>query len=72
MIKLNNIYNENCLNTLSKILDDTIDLTVTSPPYDDLRTYNNHISGKKTEFNGYIVFCPQKKIKSFKHFFFYN
>jgi len=53
MIKLNNIYNENCLNTLSKILDDTIDLTVTSPPYDDLRTYNNHISGKKTEFNGY-------------------
>jgi site-specific DNA-methyltransferase (adenine-specific) len=53
MIEINKIYNEDCLITLSNILDNTIDLTVTSPPYDDLRTYNNHISGKKTEFNGY-------------------
>ena len=53
MIELNKIYNEDCLVTLSNIDDNTIDLTVTSPPYDDLRTYNNHISGKKTEFNGY-------------------
>jgi site-specific DNA-methyltransferase (adenine-specific) len=53
MIQLNNIYNEDCLVTLSKMDNDFIDLTVTSPPYDDLRTYNNHISGKKTEFNGY-------------------
>jgi DNA modification methylase len=53
MIELNKIYNEDCLITLSKIDNDTLDLTVTSPPYDDLRTYNNHISGKKTEFNGY-------------------
>lgn len=53
MIEINKIYNENCLDILSKITDNFIDLTVTSPPYDDLRTYNNHISGKKTEFNGY-------------------
>jgi len=53
MIELNKIYNENCLNTLSKIPDNTIDLTVTSPPYDDLRSYNNYVIGKKTEFNGY-------------------
>jgi site-specific DNA-methyltransferase (adenine-specific) len=53
MIELNKIYNENCLETLSKLPDNTIDLTVTSPPYDDLRTYNNHITGKKTEYNGY-------------------
>jgi len=53
MIQLNKIYNEDCLITLKNIPDNTIDLTVTSPPYDDLRTYNNHISGKKTEFNGY-------------------
>ena len=52
-MKVNQIYNEDCLVTLSKVPDNTIDLTVTSPPYDDLRTYNNHISGKKTEFNGY-------------------
>jgi DNA modification methylase len=53
MIELNKIYNEDCLTTLSKIENDTLDLTITSPPYDDLRTYNNHINGKKTEFNGY-------------------
>jgi site-specific DNA-methyltransferase (adenine-specific) len=52
-MKLNKIYNEDCLITLSKVDDNFIDLTVTSPPYDDLRTYNNHISGKKTEYNGY-------------------
>jgi len=53
MIELNKVYNEDCLITLSKLDDNIIDLTVTSPPYDDLRTYNDHISGRKTEFNGY-------------------
>lgn len=53
MIEINKIYNENCLVTLSNIETNTIDLTVTSPPYDDLRSYNNHVLGKKTEFNGY-------------------
>ena len=53
MMEINKIYNEDCLKTLLNIEDDIIDLTVTSPPYDNLRTYNNHISGKKTEFNGY-------------------
>ena len=32
-IKLNKIYNEDCLNTLSRIPDNYVDLTVTSPPY---------------------------------------
>jgi len=53
MIELNKLYNEDCLITMSKIEDNTVDLTVTSPPYDDLRTYNQHVSGNKTEFNGY-------------------
>ena len=35
----NNIYNENCLATMERMPDDFVDLTVTSPPYDDLRTY---------------------------------
>lgn len=52
-MEINKIYQEDCLTTLSKLSDNSIDLTVTSPPYDDLRTYNNFISGKKTEFNGY-------------------
>ena len=35
------IYNENCLDTMSRMPSDYIDLVVTSPPYDDIRTYNN-------------------------------
>jgi DNA modification methylase len=53
MIDINTLYNENCLETMSKIDANTIDLTLTSPPYDDLRSYNKHLSGNKTEFNGY-------------------
>jgi DNA modification methylase len=33
-IKNNTIYNENCLDTMSRMKDGVIDLTVTSPPYD--------------------------------------
>jgi DNA modification methylase len=42
-MEINKIYNENCLETMSKIQDDFIDLTVTSPPYDKLRTYDDDI-----------------------------
>ena len=49
----NNIYNESCLATMQRIPNNFIDLTVTSPPYDDLRTYNNRIGGVKSQFNGY-------------------
>lgn len=42
-VHTNKIYNESCLDTMSRMPDDFIDLTVTSPPYDNLRTYNNDI-----------------------------
>lgn len=42
MIDLNKIYNENCLATMSRMPDNFIDLTVTSPPYDNLRNYNGY------------------------------
>ena len=41
-MKINKTYNENCLDTMSKIPNDFIDLTVTSPPYDNLRNYNGY------------------------------
>jgi site-specific DNA-methyltransferase (adenine-specific) len=41
-MKINKIYNENCIDTMSRMKDDFIDLTVTSPPYDNLRTYNGY------------------------------
>ncbi len=36
------IYNENCIETLSRMPVDLIDMTITSPPYDDLRDYNGY------------------------------
>jgi site-specific DNA-methyltransferase (adenine-specific) len=53
MENYNQLFNEDCLITMSKLSDNSIDLTITSPPYDDLRTYNAHVGGNKTEFNGY-------------------
>jgi len=37
----NTIYNESCLDTMKRMEDNFIDLVVTSPPYDNLRTYGN-------------------------------
>lgn len=39
MIELNKIYNEDCLATLAKMDDNSIDCCVTSPPYYGLRDY---------------------------------
>lgn len=41
-MNLNTIYNENCLVTLGNMPDCFVDLTVTSPPYDNLRNYNGY------------------------------
>jgi len=43
MIEINKIYNEDCLDTMAKMPDNFIDLIVTSPPYDNLRTYNGYV-----------------------------
>lgn len=49
----NKIFNEDCLKTMKKMNDNFIDLTITSPPYDDLRSYKNYIKSNKTKYNGY-------------------
>ena len=38
-MEVNKTYNENCLDTMARMEDNFIDLTVTSPPYDNLRMY---------------------------------
>ena len=42
-VDINKIYCEDCMETMSRMEDKFIDLTVTSPPYDNLRTYNDNI-----------------------------
>ncbi len=37
------LYKGNCLDVVKKIDNESIDLTITSPPYDNMRTYNDNI-----------------------------
>jgi len=39
MLETNKIYNVDCLDGMKQLDDNSIDLTVTSPPYNNLRTY---------------------------------
>ena len=40
--KENNIYNIDCIEGMKKLPDNCVDVVVTSPPYDDLRSYNGY------------------------------
>ncbi len=42
MIELNRVYNENCVDTMARMDEESVDLIVTSPPYDDIRKYNGY------------------------------
>jgi len=61
---LNRIYHENCIDTLNRMGDDLVDMTLTSPPYDDLREYNGYhfaygeiakLLHRKTKNGGVVV-----------------
>ena len=38
-MEINKIYNESCLDTMSRLEDNSIDLVITSPPYYNARSY---------------------------------
>ena len=77
------VYHENCLETLGGMPDDVIDMTITSPPYDDLRDYNGYhfpvedIAAslyKKTRQGGVVIWVVgdrtlngDETLTSFKH-----
>ena len=71
-MKLNKIYNENCLTTLEKMKDNSIDLVVTSPPYNmNLRIRKGlycsrqivkEISTKYTEFDDNLPIEEYNKV----------
>jgi DNA modification methylase len=42
MLEIDKVYNEDCLITMARMPKCFVDLTVTSPPYDNLRTYNGY------------------------------
>jgi len=57
MLELNRIYNCDCLDGLKRLDDNSIDMTVTSPPYDNLRTYSDKNTGDECIWN-FEVFKP--------------
>lgn len=61
MIELNRIYNEDCLATLSRMDDESVDLIVTSPPYNknfyasasgDTKSWSN-LRGRQIAYDSY-------------------
>lgn len=88
MIKTGIIYTENCLETLARMPDDFIDMTITSPPYDDLRDYNGYhfpveqiAAGlyAKTRSGGVVIWVVgdrtlngDETLSSFKHAFVFK
>ncbi len=54
-ININNniqLYNCDCIELMrDNIADKSIDLIITSPPYDNLRTYNGHVDSFTSKFN---------------------
>ena len=41
------LYKGDCLDVMSIFANESIDLVVTSPPYDDLRSYNSEFDVRK-------------------------
>lgn len=42
MLKINQIYHGNCIDLMKQLPENFVDLTITSPPYDNLRNYNGY------------------------------
>ena len=55
MLEINKIYNMDCLEGLKQLEDNSVDLVITSPPYDNLRDYT-----KEAEWN-FEIFKPIAK-----------
>jgi DNA modification methylase len=49
MINVNEIYNTDCVSGMKKLPNKSIDMILTSPPYDNLRNYSNNVGDKWNE-----------------------
>lgn len=43
-LEVNKIYNMDCLKGIKQLKDESIDMVLTSPPYDNLRNYKNNVT----------------------------
>lgn len=58
-MELNKIYNINCIDGLHQLEDKSIHLTVTSPPYDNLRSYDNTIDDDSWNFETFKIIANE-------------
>lgn len=87
MIQVNKIYNDDCIKIMKKMPENCIDLTVTSPPYDNLRDYKGYSFDfeeiacqlyRVTKEGGIVIWVINDKIKqgvsltSFRHGLFFQ
>lgn len=72
-VKLNSIYHADCVELMKSMDENFVDLTVTSPPYDELRNYNGYHFNiddiakglyKVTKKGGIVVWVVGDKIKN--------
>jgi len=72
-IKLNTIYRSDCVDLMNRMDEEFLDLTVTSPPYDELRHYNGYKFDveeiaksllRVTKKGGVVVWVVGDKIKN--------
>lgn len=72
--KLNKIYNEDCLTTMRKIKDNSVDLIITSPPYNknahaskngDTKSWSN-LRGRQIAYDKYSDDMPQEQYEQWQ------
>lgn len=72
-ISPNNIYHGNCVDLMQEMTEESVDLTVTSPPYDDLRDYQGYhfdVEGiakglfRVTKVGGIVVWVVGDRVKN--------
>ncbi len=87
-MEFSKIYHEHCVETLRRMPDAALDMTITSPPYDDLRDYNGYhfpveeiAAGlfAKTKPGGVVIWVVgdrtvngSESLSSFKHAIAFN
>jgi len=72
MIELNKIYNENCLETMKRMEDNFVDLTVTSPPYFLKKDYEKDWTWDKFDTLMKNVFLQVERILKPSGYFIIN
>ena len=58
------LYHGDCLDIMDQMDDCMIDLTVTSPPYDNLRTYNDSLDWSRQSYQIAIDLKKEKEVMS--------